>query len=64
MPKVVTFTADLRIFKTVGQLKALDEQVNDFIKENNVTTIYSKSDTTTHDNTGATIGIIRVMAYE
>jgi len=64
MPKVKTFTSDLAIFKTVGQLETLDEQVNKFIKENNVTTIYSVSDTTTTNENGATMGIIRTLAYD
>ncbi len=64
MPKVVTFTSDLKIFKTAGQLTALDEQVNEFIKANKVKQIYSVSDTTTSDETGATMGIIRVLAYD
>lgn len=64
MPKVVTFTSDLRIFKTAGQLLELDEKVNEYIKDNHVKQIYSVSDTTTADEGGATMGIIRVMAYD
>ena len=64
MPKVVTFTSELKIFKTIGQLEELDKRVNDFIEENQVVRIYSVNDTTTTDDTGATIGIIRVMAYD
>jgi hypothetical protein len=64
MAKVKTFTSDLRIFKTAGQLDSLDEQVNEFIKSNNIETIHSVSDTTAADDTGATIGIIRVLAYD
>ena len=64
MPKVITFSSDLRIYKTIGQLEELDEKVNQFIRENQVKTIYSVSDSTTSDDSGATIGIIRVMAYD
>ncbi len=64
MPKVVTFTLDLKIFKTAGQLNGLDEQVNEFIRTNSVKHIYSVSDTTTSDESGATMGIIRVLAYD
>jgi len=64
MPKVVTFTSDLKIFKTAGQLNGLDEQVNEFIRTNGVKHIYSVSDTTTSDESGATMGIIRVLAYD
>ena len=64
MPKVKTFTSDLAIFKTIGQLETLDDRVNKYIKENNVTTIYSVSDTTTANENGATMGIIRTIAYD
>ncbi len=46
------------------ELAALDEQVNLFIEENRVKKVISVSDTTTSDNTGATIGLIRVLAYQ
>jgi len=46
------------------ELAALDEQVNRFIAENGVKKVISISDTTTTDNTGATMGLIRVLAYE
>ncbi len=64
MPKVRTFTSDLRIFKTAGQLEDLDEKINMFLEQNKIKTIYSVSDTTATDDTGATIGIIRVLAYD
>jgi hypothetical protein len=38
--------------------------VNQFIEDNNVQKIVSVSDACTADNTGATIGLIRVVAYE
>lgn len=64
MPQVVTFTNELKIFNTKNELEALDKQVNDFIKDNNVQKIHSISDTTTTDDSGATIGIIRVLAFD
>jgi hypothetical protein len=42
----------------------LDDKVNRFIAGNKVKKIVSVSDTTTTDNTGATIGLIRVLSYE
>jgi hypothetical protein len=45
-------------------LEELDGLVNRFIKENNVNKINSVSDACTTDDNGATIGIIRVIAYE
>jgi len=64
MVKVKTFANELRIFHTMGELKELDEQVNKFISANGVKKVISVSDVCTTDATGATIGIIRVLAYE
>ncbi len=64
MLKVKTFTSELKIFNTIKELHALDEQVNSFVRENKVKKIVSAGDTCTSDNSGATIGIIRVLAYE
>ena len=64
MHKVKTFTSDLRIFKTAGQLDELDQQVNEFIEQNNIEKIHSVSDTTATNDSGSTIGIIRVVAYD
>lgn len=61
---VKTFTSELKIFKTIRELTSLDEEVNRFIAENGVKKVLSVSDTSTTDNTGATIGLIRVLAYE
>jgi hypothetical protein len=62
--KVKTFTTELRIFKTIKELKTLDEEVSRFIEKKRVKKVVSVSDTTTTDNTGATIGLIRVLTYE
>ena len=64
MFKVKTFATELKIFHTMKELYDLDHQANDFIKENNINKIISVSDTCTTDEKGATIGIIRVVAYE
>jgi hypothetical protein len=64
MAKVATFTAELSIFKAIGQLKELDDKVNEFLRENDIDTVYSVSDTTTTDDKGKTMGIIRVLAYD
>ncbi len=64
MPKVKTFTSDLAIFKTAGQLDDLDSRVNDYIEKNNIATIHSVADAAATDETGATMGIIRVLAYD
>jgi hypothetical protein len=62
--KVKTFVTEVRIFQTMKELRDLDEQVNRFMVENNVKKVVGVSDTATTDNTGATIGLIRVLAYE
>lgn len=62
--KVKTFTSEIKIFNTIQELQQLDEQVNKFIADNGIKRIISVSDTCTTDDTGATIGIIRSLAYE
>lgn len=64
MVKVKTFANELKIFRTMNELKELDEKVNAFLKENKIKKIVSVSDACTSDNTGTTIGVIRVLAYE
>ena len=64
MIKVKTFTSELKILHTMAELKDLDRQVNNFIDENNIKNVVSVNDASTTDNTGAPIGIIRVIAYE
>lgn len=64
MVKVKTFMNELKIFHTTGELKQLDEQVNKFIAENGIKKVISVSDACTTDNSGATIGVIRVLTYE
>lgn len=64
MVKVKTFMSPLKIFHTVEELASLDEQVNKFVAEQGVKSITSVSDTCTTDNSGATIGVIRAIAYE
>jgi len=62
--KIKTFTTEVKIFQTMKELEALDEEVNRFILQNKVKRVVSVSDTTTTDDTGATIGLIRVLTYE
>jgi len=64
MVKVKTFSTPLKIFETVRELDMLDVQVNKFISESRVRSVVSVSDTCTTDASGATIGIVRVVAYE
>ena len=62
--RVKTFVTEVKIFQTMKELRDLDEQVNSFMLEKGVKKVISVSDTATTDNTGATIGLIRILAYE
>jgi hypothetical protein len=64
MVKIKTFASPLKIFHAKKELEELDSMVNQFIKESNIKKIVSASDACTTDDSGATIGIIRVVAYE
>ena len=63
MVKVKTFTSQLKILLTMKELDDLDDQVNSYIRENNIQDVISVSDACTTDNTGATMGLIRVLTY-
>ena len=64
MARVKTFASEIKIFHTIRELEELDDKVNKFIAENGVKRVISVSDTCTTDDTGATIGLIRALAYE
>lgn len=61
--KIKTFTTPVKIFHSKKELEDLDSIVNKFIEENNVQNLISVSDTCTTDDSGATIGLVRVIAY-
>jgi len=63
MTKVKTFTCPLKIFHTKEELEKRDKTVNEFVERNNVK-IISACDACTTDDTGATIGLVRVVTYE
>jgi hypothetical protein len=64
MIKVKSFVSEMKIFQTMRELKQIDDQVNKFIAENQIKKVISVSDTCTTDNSGLTIGIIRVITYD
>ncbi len=64
MIKVKTFTSPLKIFHAKKELESLDQMVNQFIDASRLKKLISVSDACTTDANGATIGIIRVIAYE
>jgi hypothetical protein len=64
MVKIHSFGMEIRPFKTASELSQLDAMVNNFIVDKNVSRVISVSDTTTTDDRGETIGLIRVLCYE
>ncbi len=64
MMKVKTFGMEIRPLQAMHELADLDNAVNAFISENKVKRIISVSDAPTTDDTGETIGLIRVICYE
>lgn len=63
MIKVKTFGEPLQPFKAQMEMNELDEQVNDFIAQNNIQKVISLSDSATTED-GNTIGLVRVLVYE
>lgn len=53
----------VKIFQVRGKLMELDEAVNTFLEQENIQAVVSVGDTQVTDDTGATIGLIRVVAY-
>ena len=64
MIKVKTFMSEIKIFHTVKELTVLDEKVNKFLADAKIKKVISVCDACTTDDTGATIGVIRTVAYE
>jgi hypothetical protein len=62
--KVKTFGMEIRPMKTMQELKQLDDMVNAFIAGNGISKVISVSDSSTSDDKGETIGLVRVIAYE
>jgi len=62
--KVKSFTSEIKVFETMRELGRIDELVNRFLVDQKVKKIHSVSDCCTTDNSGATIGLIRVVCYE
>jgi len=64
MIKVKSFTTQLKIFHTRNELDELDKEVSGFIASRGIRKVISISDSSTTGNSGETIGLIRVLAYE
>jgi hypothetical protein len=63
MFKVKTFGEPLQPFRAQRELDELDERVNQFVRDNNISRVLSVSDSTTVE-AGNTCGLIRVLVYE
>ncbi len=64
MIKVKSFCSQIKIFHTRRELEELDNEVCDFIAAQGIKKVISISDSSTTGNSGETIGLIRVLAYE
>ncbi|GAB4261424.1 MULTISPECIES: hypothetical protein [Deferrisoma] len=64
MYKVKTFGTDMKVFRVHEELEALDERVNRFFAERPQARLLGVSDMPVTDDSGATIGMLRVVAYE
>jgi hypothetical protein len=62
--KVKSFGMAIRPLKTMQELKQLDDMVNEFIAGNGIKRVISVSDSSTTDDKGETIGLVRIIAYE
>lgn len=63
MIKVKTFGEPLQPYRAQRELDELDERINRFVSENNITRVLSVSDSATVE-AGNTCGLIRVLVYE
>ena len=64
MIKVKTFAIPLKVFHAHEELESLDAQVNAFLADNGVEDVISVSDTVTTNDSGAAIGLVRVVTYK
>lgn len=62
--RVKSFGMEIRPLKTMQELATLDDLVNRFIADNGIKRVISVADTPTTDDSGETIGLVRVLAYE
>ncbi len=64
MVKVKTFGTDMRVFQVHKEIARLDAEVNAFFAERPDARLVAVSDMPVTDDGGATIGLLRVVAYE
>ncbi len=64
MYKVKSFGTDLRVFHVHEELERLDHEVNRFFASRPDARLVGVSDMPVTDDSGATVGLVRVVAYE
>ncbi len=64
MIKVKTLGCSLKIFHAAKELPELDETINDFLQKENISPVLSAGDEPVTGLSGATIGVMRVVAYD
>ncbi|MHB8764637.1 MAG: hypothetical protein ACYDA8_09945 [Deferrisomatales bacterium] len=64
MYKVKTFGTEMEVFQVHKELQNLDERVNGFFAARPKAGLIGVSDMAVTDDKGATIGMVRVVAYE
>ncbi len=64
MYKVKTFGSEMKPLHVHQELEGLDRQVNEFLSANPNARLVGVSDMPVSDDRGATIGVVRVVAYE
>jgi hypothetical protein len=62
--RVKTFGTDMKVFHVHHELERLDREVNEFFAGHPESRLIGVSDSAVTDDKGATIGILRVVAYD
>lgn len=63
MYKVKTFGSEMQVFHVHKELERLDAEVNGFLAARPQAALVGVSDMPVTDDRGATIGMVRVVAY-
>lgn len=64
MYRVKTFGTEMQVFQVHKELENLDREVNEFLCGQKGAQLVGVSDMAVTDDRGATIGIVRVVAYK
>ena len=64
MYRVKTFGTDMQVFHVHKELERLDREVNEFFSAHPKARLIGVCDSAVTDDKGATIGLLRVVAYD